>query len=417
MKFVWILCVLTTVTFCDASLLEGILNGAHEAAGAFLGGLTSGVHFGFNAQGGHQRYPPRPNGPHRPGKPETVVVVVEDEPDQPNIGRPGQLNTNGYGNFNKPRPNNGFDQNPYQHQNENGYQNQNSNNFNQNGNWNNHNHQNGPGQYGNQNLKPNHQLGPNPNNHQINPSNPQNPHSSNNQNNQYDNSNNRPINPNNQYGNANNGPLNSNSQYGKPNNQPTIPNNQFGNSNNQHGNTNNRPLNPNSQYGNPNNQPTNPNNQFEYSNNQQGNFNNQGQHTNSNNFGDVNRPSYSTIEPNQGRPNNQEQNEDHTIGKPPVDNTMKFPGQINQGSSDNIKQNNNEHKTDIHKIKNNVENSTKDPTGADEYPLFLPLSPNEYQYGGDKIDVNGPKRDADNSKPKPADDDEEFQIDIRIDNK
>ncbi|GBP41634.1 hypothetical protein EVAR_31950_1 [Eumeta japonica] len=44
---------------------------------------------------------------------------------------------------------------------------------------------------------------------------------------------------------------------------------------------------------------------------------------------------------------------------------------------------------------------------ADDAPLFVPLSPDEYKYEGDKIEVNAPKRDTEKTTPV-------YDIDIRF---
>ncbi|KAL4709351.1 hypothetical protein ACJJTC_007083 [Scirpophaga incertulas] len=68
----------------------------------------------------------------------------------------------------------------------------------------------------------------------------------------------------------------------------------------------------------------------------------------------------------------------------------------------------------------NVHSTTEKPS-KDDLPLFVPLNPNQYTYGGDKIEINAPKREtSENTKPedpKPADDDEAYPIDIRLGDK
>ncbi|CAG9563330.1 unnamed protein product [Danaus chrysippus] len=53
--------------------------------------------------------------------------------------------------------------------------------------------------------------------------------------------------------------------------------------------------------------------------------------------------------------------------------------------------------------------TTKKPDN--DAPFFVPLNPDGYIYTGDKIYTGGPKREVDS---KPAENDDEFQIDIRL---
>lgn len=52
-------------------------------------------------------------------------------------------------------------------------------------------------------------------------------------------------------------------------------------------------------------------------------------------------------------------------------------------------------------------------TPKSDEPLFVPLNPNEYVYGGDKINVTSPKRDTDDNK-QASDNDEDLPINIRF---
>ncbi|KAJ2950381.1 hypothetical protein O0L34_g8624 [Tuta absoluta] len=60
-------------------------------------------------------------------------------------------------------------------------------------------------------------------------------------------------------------------------------------------------------------------------------------------------------------------------------------------------------------------NPVSDKTTEKDEPLFVPLNPNQYNYGGDKITINGPKREADKEKAA-EDSDDDLPIDIRVGN-
>ncbi|CAG9792157.1 unnamed protein product [Diatraea saccharalis] len=61
---------------------------------------------------------------------------------------------------------------------------------------------------------------------------------------------------------------------------------------------------------------------------------------------------------------------------------------------------------------NDKQESTTKPQKEDK-PFFVPLNPNQYVYGGDKIEVNAPKRETNENKPA-EDDEEAYPIDIRV---
>lgn len=57
----------------------------------------------------------------------------------------------------------------------------------------------------------------------------------------------------------------------------------------------------------------------------------------------------------------------------------------------------------------------KSTTTDSDLPQFVPLNPNEYVYGGSKINVTAPKRDTDSNKPaSDKAEDDYFPIDIRF---
>ncbi|KAF9416249.1 hypothetical protein HW555_006323 [Spodoptera exigua] len=331
---------------CRAGLLKGFLGGAIEV-NSQIHGAAHGVADAILG-GVSQVLHHHHKPPHRHEKPETVVVVVEDGPDD---GPPGP----GYG-----RPTqNGYDPPVYdnrpspkpghhQQQGHYGYGNQ-GQNYNQNGNWNHNN------QYGN----PGNQYG----------------------------------NPGNQYGNPGN-------QYGKPNNQYDNPDNQYGKPNNQYGNPNQYGK-PSNQYGNPS-QYGNQNNPYNKPPNQHGTED----HDNDGNF--HNKPNHQYGNQNTFDKPNQGGYQDQSSYKPevnkPFGSTTKAPTSSSYGYNSQ-KPNNNGGKFD----ENSPELSTKKPIKDDEYPLFVPLGPNDYVYGGDKIQVNAPKRETDNSKP--TDEDEDLPLD------
>ncbi|KAI5636635.1 hypothetical protein NE865_10651 [Phthorimaea operculella] len=60
-------------------------------------------------------------------------------------------------------------------------------------------------------------------------------------------------------------------------------------------------------------------------------------------------------------------------------------------------------------------NPVSEKTTEKDEPLFVPLNPNEYTYGGDKITINGPKRETDKEKAT-EDSDDDLPIDIRVSN-
>lgn len=66
----------------------------------------------------------------------------------------------------------------------------------------------------------------------------------------------------------------------------------------------------------------------------------------------------------------------------------------------------------LHTTEKGIENVNNKPNHDDE-PLFVPLKPNEYVYGGDNIHIETPKRDTEDHL-KPADEEEELPIDVRI---
>ncbi|CAG4941482.1 unnamed protein product [Colias eurytheme] len=227
----------------------------------------------------------------------------------------------------------------------------------------------------------NHHHGPPHNNHHHGP-----PH---NQNNQFGQNNQRPN-----YNNPNNF---INRPPNRPNYGNDYPNNDYQNQGN--GNFNNRPNN--QQHGNGYGQNNYPNQQQgnngygqnNYPNNQQGNDNgqnNNGYPNNQNN--NFNRPNFNNDRPDiTGNPNQQ-------VGLTiPFDKTTQ---NTERPSTEFISKPDYQHK----------EESTKKPVDNDA-PFFVPLNPNEYSYGGNKINITDPKRDTNN---KAESEDEDFNIDIRI---
>lgn len=291
-----IIVVLVSVIFqCNGHLpsLTGILGGAHKHVHHTVQGVANTVLGGFNFEGhvqagGHSRpQPPRTE------QPETVIVIVDESPD--NDYSPGPQN----------RPNQGHGQ---------------------------YNHNNGPYR----------------------------PHGHNNY------GHGRPWQ--NQNGNYNN--VNSNRPY----------HNHYG----QH--------------------PYNNGNHNGYGHNHNGN---QYQHVNQNNF---NRPEQTTQgygNPNNGynnQPSDQStQNNGYTsqnnygqTQSPPTAETRPTFGSI--------------HENDSHTNKPNQNDKT---TTESDVPQFVPLNPNEYVYGGEKINIAAPKRETDSNKPASDNDDDEYAIDIR----
>lgn len=365
MRKTFIIFVLLSVSYeCHGGLLQGILEGAHEvrkhihgAAGAVLGGISNGLningHFGINTQ--HDNNNIKPDNP-----PQTVVVIVNENANDE--GPPAHQNK--YPNQN--RPQNYIPQ---------------ENDLYQNGNWNN---QNNPPNHVN-NISPQHDQSqyntPNGNNNNHNGPN----FGNGNQNNLRPP--NRPI-----YGQSNNPGYENQNQnnYGKPNSganyQPG-----YGNQNQNSFEQTNKPhFNQNNGYGFDNiNQDSQPN--------QSGfdNFNN--------NNGQTNPPNHVN---NIGPQHNQDQYNNEQANKPEH-------GQFNRPNENNNIWPKPTDSNDVqHTPEKVVGNDNKKPDHDDE-PLFIPLTPNEYVYGGDKIHVETPKRETEN-KPKPADDDEEFLIDVRI---
>ncbi|KAL0839807.1 hypothetical protein ABMA28_016435 [Loxostege sticticalis] len=388
MRKIILFCVLLMVSSkCESheqrpTLLGGILTGAHQLGSKIqdvLGGLAHGAinvevnhaHTGYQ----HQPRPPppqyAPNNPgYRPGKPpaETIIVVVETD------GRP-QHNHNHHGHGGPPQrphhgsgPPNNFNQPNYPNRPGYGYGQQN------NGPWNGNNY--------NQPQNPRPGYGYNP---QGQPN--YNGNTYNNNGNFNQDSYGRPINTEN-YGpkpnNFNNVDFNQNN-----NGQPPANNGNYNQNN-----YNNKP-------------PTNDNFGQNYG-TKPPTFNNG--NSNQNHYGNIpNSPPPLFEKPKDGF---QDQN------KPGFDisTTTKQPEKTpHYGSVYDV---NKENTNNIPTIKpetnvNNNEHTTK--KADDDSPLFVPLNPNQYQYGGDKIDVNAPKRET---NPKPAeDDDESYPIDIRFGDK
>lgn len=288
-----IIVVLACVIFqCNGHLpsLTGILSGAHKRVHDSVHGVANTVLGGFNFDGhvqigGHSRpQPPRTE------QPETVIVIVDQTPDN-NYG-PGPQNrpNQGYGQYNdyNNRPHRPYGQNNYGHGRP--WQNQNDNYDNAN--------PNGPYEHHH-------------NNHGQNPNN---------------------------YGNQNG--------------------NQY-----QHANQNdyNRPEQTTQGYG-------NPNNGYNSRPSEQSPQNNG--HTNQNNYGQTQSPSTAETRPTFGSIH---ENDDHT--QKPYQNSKA--------------------------------------TTESDVPQFVPLNPNEYVYGGEKINVTAPKRETDSNKPV-SDNDDDFPIDIRF---
>ncbi|XP_028042946.1 GATA zinc finger domain-containing protein 14-like [Bombyx mandarina] len=179
--------------------------------------------------------------------------------------------------------------------------------------------------------------------------------------------------------NHNHGPednLNGQPEYGNQNNlnRPG-----YGGQNNHNENQNNYGR-PQPEFGNNNHRPTTPNHQQNY----RPPFNNNNQNFNNDPYQQDN-----------GNDDNNNGQQNHINFKPTTENPKQ------PDKTPNYEQNGNQN--------SNIDKTTKNP----DQPLFIPLNPNEYTYGGDKIEVTAPKRDT-NDKPKPADEDDEYAIDIRF---
>ncbi|CAH2063067.1 unnamed protein product, partial [Iphiclides podalirius] len=185
---------------------------------------------------------------------------------------------------------------------------------------------------------------------------------------------------------------NFNEQYenqysGYPNNK--YEHNQQNPNNNNFGYNQPRPDNQN--YGAGNNYPNNQNQGYPYKQNQ-GNPNNPN-YSNNNDY--HNQNDYN--KPNSGNPiyNGQGQKYPKPISTPAARPEYSETTTLSNGDDTN------EDEDD-----KSTENTTED------LPLFIPLGPNDYVYGGDKINVTAPKRQT-NNKPQTAQE-EDFPIDIRF---
>lgn len=295
-----IIVVLISVIFqCNGHLpsLTGILSGAHKHVHHTVQGVANTVLGGFSFDGhvqvGSQSRPQPP----KTEQPDTVIVIVDESPDN-NYG-PGPQNQPNqeygqYDNYNK-RPHRPHGQNNYGHgrpwQNQNG----NYNNANSNGPYQNHNNNYGQNPYNNGNQNG---YGHNQNGNKFPQAN--------------ENDYNRPEQTTQGYGNPNNG-------------------------------YNNRPL-----------------DQVPQNNG----------YTNQNNYGQTQSP-------------------------PPAETRPTFAS-------------NHENDRPTQKPYQNNKSTTES-----DVPQFVPLNPNEYVYGGEKINVTSPKRETDSHKPA-SDNDDEFPIDIRF---
>lgn len=380
MKEKLLYCVLFLVTYKCAGhshtpILGGILSGAQTIGtqvkdvleGIALGGLNFQGHLQVNAQqGGYQKPVPNNYGNYAPNKQpevETIVVVVE-EGSQQEQGHQGQYGQ-GYG----PRPHNHYNEPSYP--NRPGYGGHGGGN------------NNGPWNHGHQH-RPHHHHYPRPG-YGFNPQGPgnngYNGNGNYNGNGYYNNENNIPMNPPNRpfdipMNNEGSGhiPINPppNMPFDKPVNQnpseiPTAPPHRpFDNPENNFGNI---PTNP-------------PNRPFDRPVNENNNA--------IPNQGIPNQPPSQT--PFQGQLDDQNKPADNTQpeNKPQTDGAYK----------PNVE--NNSDKKPVFTTENslnNIDKTSKKPED-DDLPLFVPLNPQQYIYGGDKIEINAPKRETNQAKPE-----------------
>lgn len=343
---------------------EKVIGGFNKATGI---NFHAGGHFGANSHGKRPGYGYQQNS--EPDRPDTTIIVIKDQDDGPPGPPNGPYRPPGppNGPYGPPGPQNrphgspGPPNRPYGKPNgpefnrppTPGYQQrpQENNNYNP--------FNNNQGDYGQQNP----------------------PNSVPHQNNNYP--------PNNNFGGPNQNDYTQNQNGFVPNNQKEY------NYNNQNDRPNQSGQNQqsNNNFAQNKNVDNNQENQFQQNNNDQNNFN-------QNNY----RPIVNENN-NQYQPNNPILNDNNNNNaEPSKPSEEKNPvekydfGDIFTSS------------TESNKINNQNVIPTKIPDKKDDGPLLVPLAPNQYVYGGDKIEVNAPKRET---NPKQDNDYDDLNLDIR----